>query len=596
MSDRASQIQDAIDLHIETSDSDDDFFARRADLMPELESELQKCRLIRGAMEKASTARISPNNDTPANRHSGVVAPPRIPDYELIRLIGRGGFGQVWLGRNLLDGEYSAVKTFSQHLTSELEGVRLYKTRARNHDGLVPIEHVGSGDGFFYYVMPLADNATELTHVLPSPDHYEPLTLQTLIDRSIASPSVGGEHTGAVSTDEALIIARQIASALGQLHKAGITHCDVKPSNIIKLKGEWRLGDLGLITSSSELTLDRGTEGFWPPEGPGEPAADFYSLGKSLELAVGLSTTQADTVDCRTQTLIRKACHEEPTSRFSTADELLAFLDEIPSKTESRPGSGQATGPGDTDNQPHSRAVSYLLAGAAIVVTLCVAVHLATRHEDDPARDRFGQEDGRRAGNVDGLHEESEEHRTSEIEAISFINDRGETLELTAIERNRSELESVESPPSVRSGDSFLIRLKQRQQAHAVLLFLRPEGHIETLAGQRLHEDGVDDTVEWRVQIPHKTPSSSLFGLAILLSDLPFPNWRTDTTWARHNREIGWHAMTGESCWSLQRVGRGEFTMPRGRIPEPQVGRILRKMPGLHVEDQMHLVILRVDK
>src|SRR5262245_32111004 len=93
-------------------------------------------------------------------------APPAIPEHELIRLIGGGSSGQVWLARNAL-GAYRAVKivwkkAFPQGVafTHEFTGVRKFEPVSRLHDGLMDILQVGVAEaaGYFYCVLELADD------------------------------------------------------------------------------------------------------------------------------------------------------------------------------------------------------------------------------------------------------------------------------------------------------------------------------------------------------------------------------------------------------------------------------------------------------
>ena len=93
-------------------------------------------------------------------------APPYIPDYTLIRQIGKGSYGEVWLARNAT-GSYRAVKvvfraTFEADKPYEREfnGIKEFEPISRSHPSQVDILHVGRNEkaGYFYYMMELADD------------------------------------------------------------------------------------------------------------------------------------------------------------------------------------------------------------------------------------------------------------------------------------------------------------------------------------------------------------------------------------------------------------------------------------------------------
>ena len=87
--------------------------------------------------------------------------------------------------------------------------------------------------------------------------------------------------------DECLRFGLLLADALGALHREGLAHRDIKPSNIIFVEGVPKLADIGLVATSGQRSFV-GTEGYVPPEGPGTPQADIYSLGKVLyEISMG---------------------------------------------------------------------------------------------------------------------------------------------------------------------------------------------------------------------------------------------------------------------------------------------------------------------
>jgi len=115
--------------------------------------------------------------------------PPRLADHEMLRCIGRGSYGQVWLARNMM-GVYRAVKIVyrksfdnQRPFERELAGIRRFEPISRLHQGFMDVLHVGNQetDGYFYYIMELGDD--QETGQLIEPDRYEPKTLASEIFR-----------------------------------------------------------------------------------------------------------------------------------------------------------------------------------------------------------------------------------------------------------------------------------------------------------------------------------------------------------------------------------------------------------------------------
>src|SRR5438094_1057871 len=116
---------------------------------------------------------------------------PRIPDHELLRRIGGGSYGEVWLARNVL-GDYRAVKVIyrdrfehDRPYDREFEGIQKFEPISRLHESQVDILHVGRNDGagYFYYVMELADDAAGN----PKSETRNPKEAPSTNDRNLSS-------------------------------------------------------------------------------------------------------------------------------------------------------------------------------------------------------------------------------------------------------------------------------------------------------------------------------------------------------------------------------------------------------------------------
>lgn len=245
----------------------------------------------------------------------------------MLAIIGRGAYGEIWLARSLT-GALRAVKvvyrdTFEteRSFNREFAGMSAFEPISRAHDGFVDILHVGRSVAgrFFYYVMELADDQASGAEIEIT--RYTPKTLKAELGHTLPA-------------DECLRIGLLLADALGALHREGLAHRDIKPSNIIFVRGVPKLADIGLVATSGQQSFV-GTEGYVPPEGPGTPQADIYSLGKVLyEISMGkdrldfpeLGTNLDERVDkdrlLQLNQVLLKACAQNPARRYTTADEM----------------------------------------------------------------------------------------------------------------------------------------------------------------------------------------------------------------------------------------------------------------------------------
>ena len=264
---------------------------------------------------------------TPKDASSRPDSPPEIPDFHLIRSIGQGAFGRVWLARSKT-GVHRAVKILHKpHLTEvEFDGIRAYEIHARGHANLVQILHVGETADCFYYVMELADGyGTAPTF---RADDYEPRTLEGDLRKC-----------GTLGLRDMVAVSRQILAGLQHLHERGLLHRDVKPSSVVFVDGVAKLADIGLLTQERDPT-DRGrTLRYAPPEGVVDRSGDLHCLGKTLyEAATGLTADQFPATPSdvspvpaggtrRVMPVIERACAADPNERFQTAEEFRRALD-----------------------------------------------------------------------------------------------------------------------------------------------------------------------------------------------------------------------------------------------------------------------------
>lgn len=253
--------------------------------------------------------------------------------HRLLRKIGNGAYGEVWLGQDEL-GNLHAVKLVRRDrfadkapFEREYRGLLQYTPISRTHHGLVPILNVGRDHaaGTFFYVMELADCVHGGRDI--QPDQYVPHTLEQTL----------AAH-GRLPLPSVIRLGIELCEALDFLHSKQLIHRDIKPPNIVFVDGLAKLADVGLITHMAEARRDPkhlGTEGFIPPEGPGTPLADVYSLGKVMtEAAFGTTTLPApgectDPGLARFAEIMARACHSSVECRSPSPSALQADLMEL---------------------------------------------------------------------------------------------------------------------------------------------------------------------------------------------------------------------------------------------------------------------------
>ena len=267
--------------------------------------------------------------------------PPGVPGFELLKRLGGGGEGEVWLAEQKRPfSRLVAIKYFRTGSQGELVISRFRAERdalARlPSSGFCAIHDAGiAADGRPYLVREFVDGPTFLD--------------------ACRAPEA--------TVDRVLDILERLAKTLAAAHRLGIIHLDLKPSNVI-IAGwpdhdpEPRLIDFGLSRGTGTVGLPSGTLGYTAPEvlrgGEASERADVYSLGKMVAAAIDacappLSPACADAM----RRLAARCTAHAPGDRPANAGQMASELAAIRARLHRR-------------GQP-AWIVAGLLAGLAIV-------------------------------------------------------------------------------------------------------------------------------------------------------------------------------------------------------------------------------------
>ena len=198
--------------------------------------------------------------------------------YRLIRFIGRGGFGEVWLCRSEAMGDDRALKIIpsisASHLQKEYESLLQYRKAAAQlrSPHLLAIEHVNLIEAGLFYIMPLADG-------IGAEDPADPDWLPQTLAQKIHHQK---DQAQWFSSAEIIDMMLPILAALQTLSDAGLIHRDVKPENILFYEGKPCLGDISLLGSDTHAITHRGTPGYVTPSWYVGGQPDMYSAAATL--------------------------------------------------------------------------------------------------------------------------------------------------------------------------------------------------------------------------------------------------------------------------------------------------------------------------
>ena len=258
---------------------------------------------------------------------------PRLPGLRLLRRIGQGAYGEVWIAENRITHGMVAAKIIpltgshrGESVARELASLVRYEAGVRGeHPNLVTIHHVGRTDEFLYYTMDVADH---LDGSRGSADaDFRPATLRARMEQ------------GVLTTEEVWRLAEALLCGLARIHEAGLAHRDIKPENCLFIRGELKLADFGLLTHTDSTVSRVGTPQYMPPDGRMDARADVYAAGLVIyEMLTGLpasafprlpSRVASENLSRKCQILnhmVLKACSRDPSRRFGDAAEMLRAL------------------------------------------------------------------------------------------------------------------------------------------------------------------------------------------------------------------------------------------------------------------------------
>lgn len=292
------------------------------------EPELSAPTLVRPSLPGAGTAPEQRAHEAEGTFVGGSL---ELPGYELVRVLGRGGMGEVWLARQKSLRRMVAVKVLPPRLAKDPEFVTRFDKEATalaalNHPNIVQIIDRGVAGEHYYFVM----------------EYVEGRSLRDVM-RELSPP-------------EALRVALQVARAIECAHDKDIIHRDLKPENILlDGRGHVKVADFGLAgirrpDSALQLTataVAMGTLNYMAPEQRRDAKnvdgrADLFSFGVVLyemltgEIPVGrfkLPSERVQGLDARVDDVVARLLENEPEARYAKAAEVCQALESLVSST-----------------------------------------------------------------------------------------------------------------------------------------------------------------------------------------------------------------------------------------------------------------------
>jgi len=459
------------------------------------------------AMELAARTLVGHRDYDEEEAYSGTIGP-----YEIVRPLGAGGMGEVYLAHDSRLVRNAALKLLRPDL-ADPGWIAAFRAEALaasalNHPNILTIYEIGQHEGKRFI-------ATE---------YVEGVTLRQRLKQA------------PIDASELVDIGLQIAEGLAAAHGAGVVHRDIKPDNVM-LRGDGlvKILDFGIATRTgadvSRATLESpgsetaviGTAGYMSPEQrlgfPIDARTDIWSLGIVLyEMSTGRLPAQAAIVGeetkLRAQSAVRlgdlahlppalvrivtRALSYERGERYATARELVGDLRELRGALENPTGDvAGTTRHAAAGRRGTVRALSGLGAAALILVTATAyLVVVAGRSRETPAIASIGVMPLENAGEIrDGEYlwegiVASLRNRLSQFSSIrqaaASEADRYERLGVSPGQAGREmRVDAVLAGTLQRRADSVIVRLELLRSVDGAALwrgqFVRPIDDLLTL-------------------------------------------------------------------------------------------------------------------
>jgi tetratricopeptide (TPR) repeat protein len=302
--------------------------------------------------------------------------------FELVREIGRGGFGVVWEARDRELGRsvaFKAVRSGDRPALREERLLREAEAAARlSHPNIVTLHDVGRCEQGPYLVLEL-------------------LSGQSLAERLAQGP---------VSPREALRVGVEVAKAIAHAHAQGVVHRDLKPANIqLCDDGNVKVLDFGLAHALGHRRTAGGTPAYMAPEqwrgAPEDERTDVFALGVILyRMLVNAlpfpegdagraleSTRPAPALEVPETpalgTFVGRMLEKDPVKRPRDGTEVLAALSTFQREIERAPSSDSA--PVRTRRRPRLTTAALVASVVLVLALLATGVALRGRWGPGPA-------------------------------------------------------------------------------------------------------------------------------------------------------------------------------------------------------------------